>query len=179
LKASSLIQILIILALFFTSCSKENLVGINSHNSLQGTVTLKIDKAAIPAEVNQITTFLSRQGYDTLSSSISSNGDSLNVFTFQNVPIGKWHLNVNAANSDGEVIYSGQSDITIIEDEIIDVYLILTPINNGKGNIIINIDWGNNQKWIDFSGNPLFTVKNNPTPPYFGCTYSSPGKWSL
>lgn len=164
MKISSLIKIFIILFLFFSGCSNESLVGINTNYSHAGAITLKIDKATTPVEVQQITALLSRHGYDTLSSGLSVNSDSLNVISFENVPIGEWHLNVNSMDSNKRVIYSGQSDVTILEDETIDVYLTLTLVGSGTGNIEIYIDWSSN--WKDYHGNPILTKDPNASNVY-------------
>lgn len=158
MKSSSLIKIFIILSLFLISCSQENLVGINSNNSQKGSIALKIDKTTTPPEVCQLTALLSRQGYDTLSSSINVGNDSLNVLTFENVPIGGWYLNVNAMDAEGKIIYKGESNVTIIEDETIDVHLTLNLVGNGEGSIKIFIDWGT--KWIDYINNPVIIKYN-------------------
>lgn len=165
MKTSSLVIIFILFAFFLASCSKESLVGINSNTSQKGTVALKILKSTTPPEVARLTASLSRQDYNTLSSNLDITNDSLNIFAFENVPVGEWQLSVNAMDSEGKIIYAGESDVTIVENETISVYLTLTPTSSGKGNINIYINWGNNQKWIDFSGNPLFTINNNPTQP--------------
>ncbi len=146
--------------IFLDSCSNENLVGVNKDNTSKGSIALNITKSAIPSEVHQITAFLARQNYDTLSTSIDVNNDSLNIYSFENIPIGSWHLTVEAANSEGKVIYSGETDVTILEDETIDVYLTLTPVGNGTGSIRIFVNWRN--KWTDFYGNPILTSNDNP-----------------
>ena len=48
-------------------------------------------------------------------------------------------LKVNAKNSEAKIIYTGETEITILENETIDVYLTLTPAENGTGSIRIFI----------------------------------------
>ncbi len=146
--------------LLFNSCSKNNLVGVNTPNLSDGSLMLKINKSAIPSDVQQITAELSRSGYDTLKTNANVIDDSLDYLSFEAVPIGEWHLNVDANNSEGKIIYSGESDITIIEDETIDVYLTLTPAGSSTGSIRIFVNWDN--KWIDFYKNPVLTPTDNP-----------------
>ena len=156
---------LTILLIFFllNSCSKENLVGISNDNVSKGSIALNINKSTVPSGVQYITAYLTRQNYDTLRTSLEVNNDSLNIISMQNVPIGSWHLIVNASDSDGKVLYSGESEITILEDETINVYITLVPVGSGTGKINIYVDWGN--KWSDYAGNPIFTYNDSPDYP--------------
>ncbi|MEJ2616299.1 MAG: hypothetical protein P8Z35_15180 [Ignavibacteriaceae bacterium] len=148
--------ITLIMSLFLLySCSNENLVGVNKNNTSKGSVVLKVVENTIPSGVQYLTAFLTRQDNDTLTASIDVGNDSLNILTMQNVPAGNWHLIVNASNSDGKILYSGETGVTILEDETIDVYLTLTSVGSGTGNIEIYIDWGSN--WKDYFGNPILS----------------------
>ena len=106
----------------------------------------------------QITAKLSRLNYDTLQASINAINDSL--ISFNNVPIGKWHLDIDAENSEDKIIYYGETDINILKDETVEVYITLTTVGSGTGSIRIYVDWGN--KWTDFYGNPVITPYDNP-----------------
>ena len=148
--------ITLVLSLFLLfGCSNENLVGVTKNNTSKGTVALKVGESTIPSGVQYLTAFLTRQDYDTLTASIDVSNDSLNILTMQNVPAGNWHLKVHASNSDGKVLYSGETNVTIVENETIDVYLTLTSVGSGTGNIEIYVDWGSN--WKDYSGNPILS----------------------
>ena len=160
MKTSVLLKTFFIIILFFSGCKEENLVGIM--NNTKGSVEFKINANTTPTTVQRITAFLTRQNYDTLSTSILINSDSLNVLSLQQVPVGSWHLIVDAANSEGKVIYSGETDIIIVEDETIDVYLTLIPTGSGEGNVNIYVSWGEGS-WIDINDNPIF---DNPSIPY-------------
>jgi predicted GH43/DUF377 family glycosyl hydrolase len=150
--------------ILFSSCSNENLTGIKTDNiSSKGSIALKIDKSTTPSGVQQLVAFLSHQNHDTLKTSIDVNNDSLSLLTFENIPIGEWHLNINALNSEGKILYSGETDVTIVEGETIDVYLTLTPVGSGTGNINIYVNWEN--QWIDYYNNPVFTSHNSPDSP--------------
>ena len=156
MKKLNAISIFLIIMMLFSSCTKNNLVGVTNSNPSNGSITLKINGSTIPSDVQKIIAKLSRTNYDTLKTSIEVISDSLNVLSFEAVPIGKWHLNVDANNSEGKIIYSGETDITIIEDESVDVYLTLASVGSGFGNINIYIDW-NEYPWYDFNGNPVLT----------------------
>jgi predicted GH43/DUF377 family glycosyl hydrolase len=163
MKISHLIYFIFIVSILFTGCSKENLVGINSSSS-RGGVSLSIKKNDVPSGVKQITAILSRLNYDTLKISKDVFLDSVNVLSFQDVSSGEWHLNVYASNADGKIIYYGATNVTIIEDNTIDIYLTLTPIASGIGNINIFINWSSLNNWIDYSGNPVFNPIDNFSP---------------
>ena len=168
---SAIVKSFLIISLFFFGCSKENLVGVKSNNTSRGSVSLNINKTTIPSEVHELIATLSRDNYDTLKTNAYVNNDSLNVLTFENILIGEWHLNVNALNSEGKVIYSGETNVAIIEDETVDVYLTLTSKGSGTGNINIYISWGENS-WTDYQNNPIFEKSDSPTNP-LGVAYSS------
>ncbi|MGB8316853.1 MAG: hypothetical protein WCE54_01925 [Ignavibacteriaceae bacterium] len=154
---------LILSLMILNSCSNETLVGINTNSSSNGALSLKIQKTSVPAEVYQIVAELSRANYDILRTSVYVSSDSSSELSFTDVPIGEWHLKVNAQNSNGKVIYSGEADVTVIEDQTIDIYLTLTPVGGGKGKINIYINWNNQSMvWTDYSNNPVFTINDSP-----------------
>ena len=153
----------LIIFLFSFGCSKENLVGIKSNNASNGSISLSINKTTVPSDVQQLIATLSRQNYDTLETSTYVNNDSINVLQFENIPIGDWHLKFNALNSARKVIYAGETNVTIIEDETVDVFLTLTSLGSGTGNINIYINWGD--KWTDYYNNPVFTQYDSQDSP--------------
>jgi len=153
---------LIISIIIFNSCSNENLVGINN-NSSNGTVLLKIQETSIPSDVYQIVAIMSHPNYDTLSTNVYISNDSLDTISFDDVPIGKWHLKVKAENSGGKIIYSGETDVTILEDQTINVFITLTSVGSSVGNINIFLNWNQSVgSWIDYQGNPILSVKDIP-----------------
>ena len=154
---------ILLIAFLLTSCSNENLVGISKDNFSKGSITLRMNKSAIPSGVQRISAYLTRPNYDTLMTSIDLSNDSLNIISMQNVPIGNWHLTVNASDSEGKVLYGGEAETTILEDETIDVYITLVPMGSGTGKINIYLDWGN--KWSDYAGNPIYTYNDSPDYP--------------
>jgi predicted GH43/DUF377 family glycosyl hydrolase len=156
------IKVVLITFLIINGCSKENLVGINNSTLSKGSISLNLFKSDIPKGVQQINAELSRSNYDTLRTYIFVNNDSINVLSFESVPIGDWHLRVEARNSEGKTIYLGETNVTIIEDETIDVYLTLSSVGSGTGNINIYINWNNT--WTDFQSNPFFTINDSPFP---------------
>ena len=169
-KLNFLIVFSIILFLL-NGCSKESLVGVNSGNISKGSVELKINENSTPPEVQQLSAELSRLNYDTLKTSVNITNDSSNVLSFNSVPVGEWYLSVDAENSNRKVIYHGETDVTIIEDKTVDVFITLTPVSNGIGNINIYVNWGENT-WIDYQNNPVFT-RYNSLDNLYGVAYTS------
>ena len=154
---------LIMSIVIFNSCSNESLVGINNSSS-NGALSLKIQKTSIPAEVYQLVAELSRDNYDTLFTSVYVSSDSLGEMSFTDIPVGKWNLKVNAENSYGKIIYSGEAVVAVIEDETVNIYITLTPVGSGSGNINIYVNWNNqNVVWEDYSNNPIFTINDSPS----------------
>ncbi len=159
----SILIISLIAVLFFSNCTNDSLVGINSARTLRGGISLKFEKTNVPSEVQQLTAELSRSNYDTLRTNVNVFSDSLNMISFEAVPAGNWNLNVDAKNYEGKIIYGGETYVTIIEDETIDVYITLNPVGNGTGNINIFVNWTQNGlKWIDYQNNPILSVQDIP-----------------
>ena len=70
-------------------------------------------------------------------------------------------MKIDAENSYGNIIYSGETEVTIIEDETINAYLTLQPVGSGTGNVNIYIQWGSN--WMDYNKNPIFSKDTKDT----------------
>jgi hypothetical protein len=155
---------ILIAAFVYNSCTKESLVGINSDNVSKGSLTLKINESSIPPGIQVITAVLSRLNFDSLKNNTGISGDSLNVVSFKSVPTGEWHLNVDAINSESKILYNGKTDVTVVENETINIYLTLSPFKSGIGNIKIYIDWNNLNSWNDYPGNPVFSPLDNFSP---------------
>jgi len=155
--------ILIISFPIYFGCS-NNLVSpayTNSNNF--GQVTLKISSDSIPNNIVKVTAILSKSGEDTLTTSVEPiSGSSANL-NFTNVPVGSWHLKVNAENNNGLILYTGNTDIQVNDGEVTNVSLTLIQTDQGTGSIFIQVNWGNsNTNWIDYSNNPVLSVKDIP-----------------
>ena len=87
-----------------------------------------------------------------------------------NIPVGTWHLTVNAENSSRVVVYTGQSDIQILDGVTTQVNLTLQPTGEGRGSVYIAVSWGTNSSaWIDYYQNPLMTRYTNSDNPNGVC----------
>lgn len=95
-----------------------------------------------------------------------TSGTSADIM-FADISIGEWHLKVDAYNDSGVVVYSGETNVMILEGITTQVTLTLIPTGNGTGSIYILVNWGAppTQGWIDYSGNPIFSNQNSPLNP--------------
>lgn len=147
----------VLLLIFFTSliilvgCQKDNIVQPEESNS--GTVVLGFDKRKIPANANSISASLVRTSFEPITRSISTITDSTAEIKFEMVPIGKWHLKVEAWNEDNILTYEGETDVEIYPDSITVVEITLNPIT---GSVEVKIKWNTiSYTWQDFENNPI------------------------
>ena len=159
------IYILFVTSLFISGCAHENVTSPNLNNS-NGKLILKIDNTTTPQKVEEVIASLTRSGYSTMMDSLNVTDDTTGFLLMQNIPVGQWHLKINALNSSAKVLYSGESDVVINEDETTQVNLDLLPVGSGMGSISIQINWGlPRTSFTDYSNNPVFTVYQNPSSP--------------
>ncbi len=164
---SSIILSIFLMLILVVGCSKDNVVSSNADGS-HGSISLGIDKANAPSDVVAVIAYLTRENYDTLSGSLNILSDSAADISFQSIPIGKWHLKVDAINKDSVVIYSGESDVEVQENILTQVSLTLIPKGNGTGSVYIFVTWGENinSSWTDYPGNSLLKPSIIPDNPY-------------
>ncbi len=101
-----------------------------------GNMLLKFADA--PAGITTVIAKLSRSGYSdrTLSLSVSDSGAS---GSFDEVPVGRWHLRIDARDSAQVVRYSGETDVDVLPGQTSNVSLQLMPTT---GRIVIAVTWG-------------------------------------
>ncbi len=147
----------------FNNCSKNfDPVSPNPHNST-GVILLKIDRENAPASVTLIEATLSRSGYDSIFASLNLLSDSTAEVTLDNIQAGVWHLQVDAKDSVGEVLYTGATDVEILAGFVVQVHLTLYPTGLGTGGIYIFVTWGSQPPayWIDYPHNPVLLPFGN------------------
>ncbi len=156
MKTSIVISI-IFMVLFVIGCSNNNNITSSAYSS-NGSVSLNIDKANAPSDVVAVIAYLSRDNYQTISRYLNLLSDSAAEISFQSIPVGTWHLKIDAVNKDSIVVYSGESDVQIEENILTEVHLILAPTGSGTGSVYIYVSWGDlNSNWTDFINNPIIT----------------------
>jgi predicted GH43/DUF377 family glycosyl hydrolase len=157
-----LIPFIIIL---FTGCSSDS-VSPTENVQEYGGILFKIDRENAPENIQTVIAFLTRASYDTISASMNLLSDTTADLSLNNIPVGTWHLIVNALNPQGEIVYSGETDVNILPSTTIQVSLTLLPTGLGTGNIYIYVTWGTTQAgWSDYSGNPILTTYQCPGNP--------------
>jgi predicted GH43/DUF377 family glycosyl hydrolase len=164
MKIASYFFISILLVL--SGCSKENPV-MSDRGSDTGSIILKIDKDNAPASVVIVNAILTRDGFNPVRSQMDLISDSTAELGMRNIPVGKWHLKVEAKNRAGDVEYMGETDVLIIQNTIIQVSLTLYPVTGGTGGIYIYVTWGEQNVWKESPLNPVLNTGNNPSNPTF------------
>lgn len=156
----------LILVFFLQSCSKQLITNPNTNSTNQGSISLKMDKNTVPNNAVTVIASLYRANYDTLSDTMSLITDTSADISFQNVPVGDWHLKVNVFDSSETLVYTGETDVNVSSGITTRVNLTLVPTGQGTGSIYITVNWGNNiSTWVDYQNNPIFTRLDNPSSP--------------
>lgn len=151
--------------LLLSGCSKDN--PLEPDNKSAGSIVLKIDRENAPASVVTVVAKLTRSGFNPISSEMNLLSDSTADLNLNNIPVGIWHLKVDAKNQSGIVEYTGDADINVIENTTIQVSLVLYPVSGGTGNIYIFVSWGQSGIWKDYPANPVLTPFQNPSYPVY------------
>lgn len=152
-----------IISLILFSCGENKILNAPTNNnpSTSGAVSLVFDKTTVPNGVVTVTAVLSRSGYTPFSKSLSLHSDSSAKTIFENIPIGMWKLKIDAKNNENIVLYSGQTDLTVVEGTVTNLNLVLQPVATGTGSIKITVSWGYIPSgWIDNTTNPILKKQN-------------------
>jgi predicted GH43/DUF377 family glycosyl hydrolase len=148
------IFLVLVVLLIFSGCKDE--VTPPSNTVQDGKITLKIDRQNTPQNITTVTAYLIRPNFGTITGTLNLLSDSTADLTMNDIAVGPWHLKVDAADSAGVVKYSGETDVTIIEGQTIQVNLTLVPVAGGTGNIYLYVTWGTLPgEWVDYPGNPI------------------------
>lgn len=145
-----------------SGCSRESPTNPQSSDYISGKIVLKIDRENVPSNVTIVMAYLSRQGYDTLTGTLNLLSSTSADIIFQSVPVGLWHLRVEAKNDSGAVLYAGETDVLVQENFTTQVNLTLVSTGTGVGSIYIIVNWGANPSaWVDYMNNPLLSGNNS------------------
>ncbi|MDR3669162.1 MAG: hypothetical protein P4L35_20220 [Ignavibacteriaceae bacterium] len=154
------------LFLLLGGCAKNNNVT-NPLSKSTGGISFKIDHTTVPSGVFVITATLTRANFTTITKNLNLLSDSTGDVTIPAIQVGTWHLKLDAKDSIGTILYTGETDVNVQENIVVQLNLTLNPVSSGKGSIYIFVTWGtaNFDQWIDFGGNPILTRTNNPSLP--------------
>ncbi len=159
------ILLLSITSLFLIIGCNEKIVyvPVQPNANGKGKLQLIIDSQNRPENVIEVVAYLTREGYDSLSTSLNLITDTTAEITMNDIDAGTWHLKVDALDQDSIAVYSGEADVQILPDITSNVNLVLSSTGNGQGNIFIHVSWGvpQNHNWLDYSNNPILSPQNN------------------
>ena len=124
---------------FFSSCSDKGVVDPNAVTP-QELGKLSLLFSTPPPEITQVVAILSRQGYTTRTLSLTIHDTTQSASgSFSDVPVGVWHLIVEARDSSAIVRYRGETDVQVNPGQIAQVNLQMLPTSGG---IQITVTWG-------------------------------------
>jgi len=146
---NTLFSLLLVVPLISLGCADGDRL-VSPEEAMSGAVLLTMDLERAPASVASVEARLTRSGFDPIFSEMSLVGSSTAELTLDDIPVGDWHLEVEAKNEDDVVQYAGEADVTILEDTVTDVSLVLYPVSGGTGGIHLVVNWG--------EGSALFLV---------------------
>ena len=106
---------ILFLSLSFVTCSNEESNIPVATEKTSGIISLKIDRLNAPANVEQVVAYLTREGFEPIIKPLNLLTDSTADITFEAIPVGVWHLKVDAMNSDGDVVYTGETDVEVLD----------------------------------------------------------------
>src|ERR1035437_1212309 len=154
------------LFLLLIGCSKNNII-INPSSNSTGGITFKIDPSSVPEGVIVISATLTRTNFTTIRKNLNLLSDTSADVSIPAIQIGTWHLKVDAKDNNGTILYTGEADVIVQENIVVQLNLTLNPVSSGTGTIYIFVTWGTNNpnRWIDYAGNPILTRNDNPSYP--------------
>ena len=138
------------------SCNLNEPTSPDGDDQQNGKLFLKVDRANAPESVVWVEATLTRDGFDPITGIMNLLSDSTADLLLENIQSGEWHLKVDAKDSAGVVLYTGETDVQVFAGFTTQVNLVLEPTGAGVGNIYIWVTWGTTLsfgKAIDFDGN--------------------------
>jgi predicted GH43/DUF377 family glycosyl hydrolase len=129
-----------------------------------GTFTFRLSKANVPANVTVIVANLERSGYAPRQDSLfvaEFGGDTLSI-QMNEIPSGNWFLTVTAKDSLGIDKYVGNSWVTILAGQTVEVAVVMNPAATGTGNLLITVIWPETgSRWEMATDNPVISPGSN------------------
>lgn len=125
------------------SCRDSGMSPSATPSATPGSLTLNL--GTTPAGITKVVATLSRQGFPEHVLDMTV-GDSSASGSFDDVPVGTWHLKVNALDATQMVRYTGESDVEVASGMTSTISLQMVPAN---GRIVIVATWGGSQQHTD------------------------------
>lgn len=133
----SILAFVLSVTFLLTSCISEKIV--DTSNSEKGSVSISLDKNNSPKEIVKIVIILERDGFEVIEKSINLIDNTNASFSSTDLPSGIWHVAVQTLNKDNDILYSGETDISIQPNFNITVFL---QFNLKTGNLTLNVSLG-------------------------------------
>lgn len=175
--------IAILFSLLFISCNSST-TDPESSNQSTGYIGLKFDKTTAPEDVVTVSATLTRTGYLPVSGNMNLKTTTSAELLFKDLPVGTWHLLIEALDENYIVRYKGETYVTVIANATVTASIVLSRVSQSVGNILIIVSWENynyTTTWADYSYNPILTGLDNGSPygPYFGRVLYDEGKFKM
>ena len=145
-----LIAIFVLLTILYIISCHEKLTNPNYEDKLDaGNLSFSINMTNAPVEVKSISGILYKNDRDTIYFDFTIY-ESYATALVEDLISGEWHLQVNAYNDKGIMIYTGNTSVTIIPNQTISISLQLHPTT---GSIDITVHWGDEGDYaLEFDG---------------------------
>ena len=151
------IMFLLLVTLLSLSCDLGTPSQFSTPGSKTGSISFSLSKASVPAGIKSLAVRLEQQGFQTISQSVSVSGtsDTINIRMI-NIPTGIWNVTVEAQDAQGIARYSGGGSVTVIEGQLAQLYVFMTPLVGGE--VQISVIWGSPRfRWKMSAENPVLS----------------------
>lgn len=173
----------LLISILFISCNSSTTDPENTIHST-GYVGLKFDTTTSPEDIISVRATLSRTGYQAVVGNMNLKSTSTAELLFKDLPIGTWHLVVEAYDGNNILQYKGETDVIVIANATVTASIVLSRVAQSVGNVLITVSWDNynyTTTWTDYSYNPILTGLDNGSPygPYYGRVLYDEGKFKM
>lgn len=159
------LMLLAAMLVFLSACSDHGTKpAVAFDEGERGAISLRILKNETPANVWVIETRLEREGYPTLKESVFLHTvlDTIRI-TMTDVPAGYWSVTVDAKDSVGNIRYSGNSSVLIVENQTVQAYVQMNPVG-GTGSLEIVVAWQPGQPQLQLRTAGDIFIAQRPIP---------------
>jgi predicted GH43/DUF377 family glycosyl hydrolase len=137
----NIFYVIVGLSVFSLSCRQDPHSTETSVPNSSGKISFSFDKANAPSDVATLTTVLTRSGFQSKQKVVNILQDTAASILFDQVEVGLWSIQIDAKNDSGKILYTGKSDVTVYENFVSQVNIVLTKIAEGMGSVQINVLW--------------------------------------
>jgi len=130
--------IAVLLVTFFGCSDHGTEAPPNGTSGELGKLTLSFSNP--PVEIVRVVARLSREGFVTRIMQLTIHDTTQSATgSFADVPVGLWHLRVEALDDNSVIRYQGETDVAVVGGQIAQISLQLSPTGGG---IHIIVTWG-------------------------------------